>query len=82
MGVLPLEFLPGTTRATLHLDGSELWNIKGVAAMKPRAELNCEIKRSNGKVDPVILRSRIDTTDEFEYFRNGGIMQYVMRKLL
>jgi aconitate hydratase len=83
MGVLPLQFKPGTNRQTLKLDGSERFDILGIAAgLKPRAELACRIHRADGKVDTVPLVCRIDTEDELEYFRNGGILPYVLRSMM
>jgi aconitate hydratase len=83
MGVLPLQFKPGTDRKTLKLDGSELFYISGIAAgLKPRAELTCQITRSSGKSETIPLLCRIDTVDEMEYFRHGGILQYVLRHMM
>jgi len=83
MGVLPLQFKDGTNRQTLKLDGSERYDILGVAAgLKPRIDLACRIHRADGKVDTVSLLCRIDTLDELEYFRHGGILQYVLRHMM
>ncbi len=83
MGVLPLQFKEGADRKTLKLDGSERFDIIGIAAgLKPRIDLTCRIHRSSGKVDTVPLLCRIDTLDELEYFRHGGILQYVLRHML
>jgi aconitate hydratase len=83
MGVLPLVFKEGTTRQTLGLDGSELLDITGVKdGIKPRMDVTLTIHRANGKPDTVPLICRIDTLDEVEYFRHGGILQYVLRGLL
>ena len=83
MGVLPLQFKPGTTRQSLRLDGSELFDIAGIASgLKPRAELSCKITRADGKSETVSLLCRIDTVDELEYFRHGGILQYVLRHMM
>jgi aconitate hydratase len=83
MGVLPLQFKEGTDRKTLKLDGSERFDILGIAAgLKPRSEVTCRIHRASGKVDTVSLLCRIDTLDELEYFRHGGILQYVLRHML
>ncbi|MFO1036754.1 MAG: aconitate hydratase AcnA [Geminicoccaceae bacterium] len=83
MGVLPLCFYPGTDRKTLGLDGSETIDILGLdAGLKPRMELTCRIHRSGGKVDDVPVLCRVDTLDEVDYYRNGGILQYVLRQLL
>ncbi len=82
MGVLPLQFKNGTTRKTLKLDGSEVIDILGVAAgLKPGMDVTCRIAYANGKQKTVPLLCRIDTLDEVEYFRNGGILEYVVRNL-
>lgn len=81
MGVIPLQFTPGVTRKTLGLDGSEVVTIKGLEGMKPKDVLKAEIKRANGEVLNVELQSRIDTVNELEYFKNSGILHYVLRKL-
>src|SRR6202040_1196249 len=83
MGVLPLQFKDGTTRQTLGLNGDEVLDITGVAdGLRPRKELVLRIRGADGKTreEPVICR--IDTLDELEYFRHGGILQYVLRSLL
>jgi aconitate hydratase len=83
MGVLPLQFKDGATRQTLKLDGSERFDILGVAqGLKPRSELACRIHRAAGTVESLSLHCRIDTLDELEYFRNGGILQYVLRHMM
>ncbi len=82
MGVLPFEFTGGQSRLTLKLDGSETFDIEGIAQSKPRSKIKCKITRSNGNVDTVELLCRIDTADEWQYYLNGGILQYVMRKLM
>jgi len=82
MGVLPLVFAEGVTRKTLGLDGTELFDIGGIAEdLKPRAELPCTITRADGSSESISLLCRIDTLDELDYYRNGGILQYVLRKL-
>ncbi len=83
MGVLPLQFKEGVTRQSLKLDGTERYDILGVAqGLKPRSELACRIHRADGKVDEIKLLCRIDTLDELEYFRHGGILQYVLRQMM
>ncbi|HXS41712.1 MAG TPA: aconitate hydratase AcnA [Stellaceae bacterium] len=83
MAVLPLQFKEGENRQTLKLDGTERFDISGIAqGLKPRAELLCRIHRANGKTDEVKLLCRIDTLDELEYFRHGGILQYVLRGMM
>jgi aconitate hydratase len=83
MGVLPLVFQPGTTRKTLGLEGSETIDVVGLeAGLRPRASLVCRITRSNGRVDEIPVICRIDTLDEIEYYRHGGILPFVLRQLL
>lgn len=81
MGVIPLQFTGGATRKSLGLDGSEEITIHGLTDMKPKATLQAEIKRKNGEVVKVDLHSRIDTANELEYFKNSGILHYVLRNL-
>jgi aconitate hydratase len=67
----------------LNLKGNELITIDGLDNhLQPRSTLKMIIKRSNGTFDTIPLLCRIDTLEELEYFRNGGIMQYVLRKLV
>jgi aconitate hydratase len=82
MGVLPLTFEPGTTWKSLGLKGDEKVSIRGLQGdLKPRQNLTAEIVSSDGKVRNVTLLCRIDTLDELEYYRNGGILHYVLRQL-
>ena len=82
MGVLPLTFEEGTSWPTLGLTGDETVTIHGLGdTLKPRQTLHAEIRRANGEVLTVPLTCRIDTLDELEYFKNGGILAYVLRQL-
>jgi aconitate hydratase len=82
MGVIPLVFEPGTSWQSLGIKGDEIVTIRGLAGdLKPRQPLMAEIKSPRGGVNKVPLLSRIDTLDELEYFRNGGILNYVLRHL-
>lgn len=83
MGVLPLQFKDGMTRETLKLDGTETFDIVGVAGgITPRMDVACRIHRADGGSEEVKLLCRIDTADEVEYYRNGGILHYVLRNLM
>lgn len=82
MGVLPLEFEPGTTRKTLGLDGTERISIVIDSTLQVRARLPMIIQRENGTEETVLLLCRIDTKNELEYYHNGGILQYVLRNLI
>lgn len=81
MGVIPLQFTGGQTRKSLNLDGSEVISISGLSDMKPKAKLKAEIKRKDGKTETIELQSRIDTANELEYYKNSGILHYVLRNL-
>jgi aconitate hydratase len=82
MGVVPLCFEEGTSWQTLGLKGDEQVTIRGLhGELKPRQKLMAEIVASDGGLKRVPLICRIDTYDELEYFKNGGILQYVLRHL-
>ncbi|WP_342106955.1 aconitate hydratase AcnA [Methylobacterium sp. SI9] len=82
MGVVPLVFQGDTSWQSLGLKGDETVTIRGLAGeLKPRQTLTAEIKSADGSVKQVPLTCRIDTLDELEYFRNGGILPYVLRSL-
>ena len=83
MGVLPLQFKDGASRQSLKLDGTERYDILGVAqGLKPRSDLLCRVHRADGKMEEIKLLCRIDTLDELEYFRHGGILHYVLRQMM
>ncbi|THF57130.1 aconitate hydratase AcnA [Ollibium composti] len=81
MGVIPFVFEEGTSWATLNLKGDELVEIDGLEAIKPRQKMVAKITYGDGTVKNVPILCRIDTLDELDYFRNGGILQYVLRDL-
>ena len=81
MGVLPLQFAAGVTRQTLELDGSERFSVENVAGLRPRQDVSVTLTRADGRTETFQARCRIDTVNELEYFLNGGILQYVLRKL-
>ncbi len=82
MGVLPLTFKEGTSWSTLGLKGDEEVTILGLGdSLKPRQEMTMEIRYSDGSTKQVPLDCRIATLDELNYFRHGGILQYVIRQL-
>ena len=85
MGVLPLEFQAGESRSTLHLKGDETVDIalpEGSHDATPRQELVLRINRTDGTITETTLRSRLDTETEIDYFRCGGILQYVLNRRL
>ena len=81
MGVLPFTFEDGTSWQTLGLKGDETVAILGVANVKPRQKMEALITRPDGSTTKVPLLCRIDTLDEIEYYKNGGILHYVLRNL-
>jgi len=81
MGVLPLQFLGGETRETLGLTGDDSFTIHGLADLKPAQDVTVEVTRANGESFTFTAKCRIDTANEMEYYRNGGILHYVLRKL-
>jgi aconitate hydratase len=82
MGVLPLEFKNGQSRADLNLDGSETFDITGIeGGITPSQDVDIKITRTDGSVLDITAKCRIDTLDEVEYYRNGGILSYVLRNL-
>ncbi len=81
MGVLPLQFIDGITRKTLSLEGNERISIDVSDSLKAGAMLPVTIERANGTTEQVKVLCRIDTADELEYYKNGGILQYVLRNL-
>ena len=83
MGILPLTFEEGTSWQTLGLKGDETVTILGLGdSLKPRQKMTAEIKFADGSVKKVPLLCRIATLDELEYFKNGGILHYVLRQLV
>ena len=81
MGVLPLQFQDGESAETFQLDGSERFAIDGVADIEPRQDVTVKVTRANGESFEIEARCRIDTYNELEYFRAGGILHYVLRNL-
>jgi aconitate hydratase len=82
MGVLPLTFEDGASWQSIGLKGDEMVSIRGLQGdLKPRQKLTAEIVSGDGSLRRVSLLCRIDTLDELEYYRNGGILHYVLRKL-
>jgi aconitate hydratase len=82
MGVLPLTFEDGASWSSIGLKGDEKVTIRGLQGdLKPRQKLTAEIVSADGSRKNVSLLCRIDTLDELEYYRNGGILHYVLRKL-
>ena len=83
MGVLPLQFKDGENRETLGLKGTEKFDITGIAdGITPRMDVPCKITYADGSTKDVTLLCRIDTADEVDYYRHGGILQYVLRNIV
>jgi aconitate hydratase len=83
MGVLPLQFKEGTTAQTLQLDGTETYDVIGLtSALKPQQDVTLRITRRSGAVEEVVVRCRIDTPIEIDYYQHGGILPYVLRQII
>ncbi|APE29290.1 aconitate hydratase AcnA [Aurantiacibacter gangjinensis] len=81
MGVLPLQFKEGQGRKELNLTGEDSFTIKGLADLTPGQDVEVEVTRADGSSETFTALCRIDTANEMEYYRNGGILHYVLRKL-
>ncbi|WP_369026114.1 aconitate hydratase AcnA [Qipengyuania sp. RANM35] len=81
MGVLPVQFKDGDTRASLGLKATDSFTIKGLADLVPGQDIEVEVTREDGSSFTFTALCRIDTANEMEYYRNGGILHYVLRKL-
>jgi len=81
MGVLPLQFKDGDTRETLGLTADDTFTIKGLDDLSPAQDVEVEVTRPDGSTTSFHALCRIDTANEMEYYRNGGILHYVLRKL-
>ena len=83
MGILPLQFKDGENRKSLNLVGSELISVVDIEkGINPSDEVIIEIKYISGEIKKVKTLSRIDTKNELEYYKNGGILQYVLRNMI
>jgi aconitate hydratase len=83
MGVLPLQFLDGVTAESLGLDGSQTFSINGLSdALQPGQQLMVELKAKDGQARYFPVKVRIDTPIEIDYYKHGGILQFVLRQLL
>ena len=81
MGVLPLQFRDGENAESLGLTGDEKFTVTGVADIQPRQEVEVRVRKADKSEFTFTARCRIDTYNELEYFRSGGILQYVLRRL-
>lgn len=81
MGVLPLEFQDGQSWESLGMTGDETVSISGIEGLKPRGTMDVNITFANGETKTITTNVRIDTDNEHEYYKNGGILHYVLRNL-
>ncbi|PLM47511.1 aconitate hydratase, partial [Klebsiella pneumoniae] len=82
MGILPLEFPQGVTRKTLRLTGEERIDISNLQSLQPGATVPVTLTRADGSQEAIPCRCRIDTATELTYYRNDGILHYVIRNML
>tara|TARA_B100001093_G_scaffold273257_1_gene261161 strand:+ start:51 stop:2720 length:2670 start_codon:yes stop_codon:yes gene_type:complete len=83
MGILPLQFIENVNRTNLRLDGSELISVVDIEkGINPSDKVFLEIKYSSGDIKKIETLCRIDTKNELEYYKNGGILQYVLRNMI
>jgi aconitate hydratase len=83
MGVLPLQFVENMNRQNLNLKGSELISVLGLEkGLNPGDHLEVEIKYAIGDIKKIKMLCRIDTKNKLEYYKNGGILQYVLRNMI
>ncbi|MGH2828005.1 MAG: aconitate hydratase, partial [Actinomycetota bacterium] len=83
MGILPLQFLPQENPETLGLDGSETYEITGIAdGLEPHAEISVKASNEGGGVTEFSVEARIDSEVEMDYYRHGGVLQFVLRRML
>jgi aconitate hydratase len=82
MGILPLQFLGSDSAESLGIKGDEEISILGMDEIKPQQELSLAVKRRDGSVQNVKVKSRIDTAIEVDYYKHGGILPYVLREIL
>jgi len=82
MGILPLEFKPGENRETLGLTGKEMFEITRVTSLSPRSEIAVSAKHDDGSEKKFAVVARVDTPEEVTYYKNGGILTYVLRQMI
>ena len=83
MGILPLQFMDGVDRKKLNLIGSELISILKIEnGINPSDKIEIEIKYQSGDIKKIKTLCRIDTKNELEYYKNGGILQFVLRNMM
>src|SRR5437899_2828582 len=78
--LIPLEFMPGETMASLGLTGEETFTIRGLENLAPKAKLTVEVTSGDGKKKPFMVLSRVDDPTDLEYVRQGGILHQLLRE--
>jgi aconitate hydratase len=81
MGIVPLQYLPGESAASLGLSGRETFTIRGLADLRPRQEVVVEVRGEGGTERTFRTIARLDGSVDQAYFRNGGVLQTVLRRL-
>ena len=81
MGVIPFEFTSNQNRKNLNLSGEEFFTIKDICNIGPKKIIDCKIESKNLSLE-IKLLCRIDTYQELEYFKSGGILQYVLNNIV
>jgi len=82
MGVLPLQFKGSDSAQSLGLTGAEEIDVTGLASIQPQQDMTLAIRRADGTHQEVVVRCRIDTPIEVDYYRHGGILPFVLRGLI
>ncbi|WP_291830368.1 aconitase family protein, partial [Bosea sp. (in: a-proteobacteria)] len=82
MGVLPLQFMEGESWQSFEIEGSETVSIEGLTGLSPRSNVTVRLVRADGRIAEIVTRCRIDTINELDYYRHGGILHYVLRNLV
>ena len=83
MGILPLQFKEDMNRSNLNLIGSELFSVLNIEqGFDPSSDIEVEIKYANATIKKIKTLCRIDTKNELEYYKNGGILQFVLRNMI
>ena len=81
MGIVPLQYLPGESAGSLGLTGRETFTVRGLADLRPRQEVLVEVRSEDGSERQFRAVARLDGAVDQEYFRNGGVLQTVLRRL-
>jgi aconitate hydratase len=82
MGVLPLQFMGADSALTLGLRGDETIDVLGLDDIRPQQELKLRIRKPDGSAKEIVVKSRIDTAIEVDYYKHGGILPFVLRELM